>query len=86
MNMFIEFPLDICDIGKILFPIKIDYRIKLFLETNMNKLFELRKLLGVSATIPTANAKIIFTKAPFIQYEQILFDKNFRQHLETIMV
>ena len=23
---------------------------------------------------------------PFIQYEQILLDKNFRQHLETIMV
>ena len=27
-----------------------------------------------------------FTKAPFIQYEQILLDKNFRQCLETIMV
>ena len=75
-----------CDIGKINFPTKIDYRIKLFLETNMNKLFESRKLLGVSATIPSADAKIIFTKAPFIQYEQILLDKNFRQHLETIMV
>ena len=29
---------------------------------------------------------MIFTKASFIQYEQILLDKNFRQHLETIMV
>ena len=29
-----------CDIGKINFSTKIDYRIKLFLETNMNKLFE----------------------------------------------
>ena len=30
--------------------------------------------------------KIIFTKAPYIQYEQILLDKNFRQYLETIMI
>ena len=28
----------------------------------------------------------LFTKAPFIQYKQILLDRNFRQHLETIMV
>ena len=27
-----------------------------------------------------------FTKAPFVQYEEILLDKNFRQHLETIIV
>ena len=32
------------------------------------------------------DAKIIFTKAPFIQYEQILLDKNFRLHLKTVMV
>ena len=32
------------------------------------------------------DTKIILTKAPFIQYEQILLDKNFRQCLETIMV
>ena len=32
------------------------------------------------------SAEIIFTKALFVQYEQILLDKNFRQHLETIMV
>ena len=38
------------------------------------------------AAIPTSDAKIIFIKVPFIQYEQILLDKNFRQYLETIMV
>ena len=32
------------------------------------------------------DVKVIFTKAPYIQYEQILLDKNFRQYLETIMV
>ena len=37
-------------------------------------------------TVGALDAKIIFTKAPFIQYEQILLDKNFRQYLETIMV
>ena len=74
------------DIGKINFPTKIDYRIKLFLETNMEKLFESRKSLAANTTIPEVDVQIIFTRAPFVQYEQILLDKNFRQHLETIMV
>ena len=52
----------------------------------MEKLFESRKSLAANAAIPGADAEIIFTKAPFVQYEQILLDKNFRQHLETIMV
>ena len=76
----------LCDIGKIHFPTKIDYRIKLFLETNMNRLFESRKLLALGSAKPQADAQIIFTKAPFIQYEQILLDKNFKQHLQVVMV
>ena len=52
----------------------------------MEKLFESRKVLAANATIPEVDAEIIFTRAPFVQYEQILLDKNFRQHLETIMV
>ena len=47
----------------------------------MKKLFESRKVLAAGIAIP---APIIFTKAPFIQYEQILLDKNFTQYLETI--
>ena len=75
------------DIGKINFPTKIDYRIKLFLETNIAKLFKSRKVLASTTTTPPApDAEIIFTRAPFIQYKQILLDKNFRQHLETILV
>ena len=38
------------------------------------------------SALPTPDAKIIFTKAPYIQYEHILLDENFRQFLETIMV
>ena len=52
----------------------------------MKRLFEPRKVLGSTAALPTPNAKIIFTKATFIQYEQILLDKNFCQYLETIMI
>ena len=52
----------------------------------MEKLFESKGVLAFTAAIPAADAQIIFTKAPFIQYEQILLDKNFRQHLETIIV
>ena len=59
---------------------------KLFLDINMDKLFESRKVLAVNSAIPDIDVEIIFTRAPFIQYEQILLDKNFRQHLETIIV
>ena len=52
----------------------------------MEKLFESRKVLAAAAAVPAADTQIILTKVPFIQYEQILLDKNFRQHLETIMV
>ena len=63
------------DIGKINFPTKTDYRIKLFLETRMEKLFESKAVLASTAAIPQADAQIIFTKAPFIQYEQIVRQK-----------
>ena len=49
----------------------------------MKKLFESKKRV---TTIGVPDAKIIFTKALFIQYEQFLLDKNFRHYLETIMV
>ena len=85
--MFIEYHSGVFQtLEKLNFPTKIDYRIKLFLETNMEKLFESRKALAANATIPELDAEIIFTRAPFVQYEQILLDKNFRQRLETIMV
>ena len=70
------------DIGKINFPTKVDYRIKLFLETNMDKLFESRKVLAANSAIPDVDAQMLFARVPFIQYEQILLDKSFRQHLE----
>ena len=49
-------------------------------------LFESRKVPTSTATIPSPDAKIIFTKAPFIHYEQPLLGKNFRRYLETIIV
>ena len=53
----------------------------------MNKLFESRKVHATTVKIiPDADVEILFTRAPFVQYEQILVGKNFRQHLETIMV
>ena len=73
-------------LGKLNFPVKIDFRIKCHLETEMKRLFESRKVLVSTAAILAPDAKIIFTEAPFIQYEQTLHDKNFRQYLEIIMV
>ena len=74
------------DLGKINFPTKTDYRIKCHLKTVMKNLFESRKVYASGTALPTPDVKIIFTKAPFIQYEQILLDKNFRQYLQTIVV
>ena len=74
------------DIGKINFTTKIDDQVKMFLETNMDKLFESRKVLASGAAIPEVDAEILFTKTLLVQYKQILLDKNFRQHLETIIV
>ena len=75
------------NLEKINLPLKIDFRIKCHLEKEMKRLFESRKVLASTASkTPAPDAKIIFTKAPFVQYEQILLDKNFWQYLETIMV
>ena len=52
----------------------------------MDKLFESRNVLAANTAIPDVDAEILFTRAPFVQYEQILPDKNFRQHLETMIV
>ena len=43
------------------------------------KLFESKKVLAATAGLPSPDAKIIFTKAPFVQCEQLLLKKNFRQ-------
>ena len=64
------------DLGKINFPPKIDFRIKCHLETEMKKLFQSKKVMAAGSAIPSPDAKIIFTKAPFIQYEQLLLDKK----------
>ena len=74
------------DLGKINFPTKIDCRVKRHLEKYMKRLFESQKVLVSGSAMPMPHVKITFTKAPYIHYEQILLDKNFRQYLETIMV
>ena len=52
----------------------------------MKKCLESRKILNATAAIPSPDVKIIFIKAPFIQYEQLLLDKNFKQYPETIII
>ena len=48
------------DLGKIIFPLKIDFRIKCHLETDMKKLFESQEKV---TTVAASDAQIIFTKA-----------------------
>ena len=49
----------------------------------MRKLFHSKKKV---TTIGVPDAEIISTKSPFMQYEQFLPDKNFRQYINTIMI
>ena len=51
----------------------------------MNKLFDSRKVIATETAIPAPDGKIVFTKAPYIQYEQVFLDKNFRQYLQTMV-
>ena len=51
------------------------------LESNLNKLFKENKK---EAAIPrNPNAQIIFHDHPYIQYQQILIDDNFRAYLNV---
>ena len=87
MNVVYRIPLRyFTDLGKIKFPLKIDFRKKCRLETEIKILLESIEVMAAISAIPSPNAKIIFTKVPFIQYEQLLLNKKFRQFLETIMV
>ena len=61
-----------------------DLRLKLHLETEMKKLFQSRKFINGAAPVDP-DAKIKSTKVPFVQYEQLLLDNNFKQYLGTIM-
>ena len=53
-----------CVIGKINFPLKIDFKIKRHLKTDMKKLFKKKKK---KTAIGAPDAKIIFTKATLFQ-------------------
>ena len=53
------------------------------LQTNLKQLFEFHKKMNA---IGAPDARIVFVRAPYLQYEQILLRKNFRQYLEAIML
>ena len=57
-------------------------KIRLRLETDMKKLFESTKKV---ANIGAPDAQIVLLKAPYLQFEQFLFAKNYRQYLEIIL-
>ena len=64
------------------FPVKIDLKIRFKLETDMRKLFKIKKRV---TNIRAPKVQIILTKTPFLEYEQFQLAKNFRQYVETIM-
>ena len=63
--------------------VKFNTKLTLMLKTEMNKLFE----TNVNDVNPplTVDADIISTSAPYLQYEQIKLDPNFRAYLESTL-
>ena len=61
------------DLGKINFLTKTEIKICCTLETELERLIESKRQVVV---IGAPDEQIIFLKAPFIQYEQILLTKN----------
>lgn len=59
-------------------PIKIDTKFICTFEADLSKLFESNKLVTAIADL---DAKIIWHNAPFIHYEQLKLNDNFRQYL-----
>ena len=71
-NFFVNrIPLrDFRDLRKSNFPLKIGFKIKWHIEIDSKKRFKSKNLYVLTDTIPSApDAKVIFTKSPFIQYE-----------------
>ena len=82
-NKFLDrIPLKLsCNIGKVNQYIKLKTKFTLMLETEMKNLF------GTNANnAANLDAEIIFTDAPFIQYQQIKLDNNFRTYLESSLL
>ena len=50
------------DLGKINIPLKIDFRIKCHVETDLKRLFESKKVLAAGVDIPSPDAKIILQR------------------------
>ena len=46
-----------------------NFRVKYHLEKNMKRLFESKEVLTANSALVGPDAKIIFTKVPFIQYD-----------------
>lgn len=64
-----------CDLGKINYPVKINFEIKCNLETEIIKLFESRKKV---AAITAPDTKIIFTDSPYVNMNNSYMDSNLR--------
>ena len=82
-NKFLDrIPLKLsCNIGKVNQYIKLKTKFTLMLETEMKNLF------GTNVNnASNLDAEIIFTDAPFIQYQQIKLDNNFRTYLESSLL
>ena len=71
------------DLGLVNFPIKIDTKMILILENNINKLFESNSKVAATAS---PDRIVIRHEALHIQYEQIKLDDKFRQYFETSLI
>ena len=66
-----------CDIGKINFPLKIDFKIKCHLKTDMKKLFKTNKQTNKKNCDRCSRCKNYFYKGYFISVQTIFTEQKF---------
>ena len=73
----------LCSLGLVKQCVKFNTKFTLMLETEVNKLCETN--VNDANPLVTVDADIVLTSAPYVQYEQIELDPNFRAHLEITL-
>ena len=76
----------LCDLGLVNQCFKCNTKYILTLETDMQRLFETNINQEADALPGTTDTEIILTYAPFIMYEQLKLDDNYRTYLEGVLI
>ena len=75
-----------CDLSLVNQCFKFNLKYILTLETDTQRLFETKVNQAIDVVPRTVDVEIIFTSAPYIMYEQLKLDDNYRTYLEGVIL